>query len=144
MVKPLTFKGDKRPKKRKHREREADDEGRPAKAPATEGNAEVDDDDSWVTAEAAADLAGPVIIVLPSEPPSCLACDVAGKVFPLEIENIVEGDLSTAEPHDVRQVWIATQIVGTGSVSLKGHHGKYVNLMFNLDGYWSIRSLLSS
>ena len=41
---------------------------------------------------------------------------------------MIEGDPATAEPHDVRQVWIATRIAGTGEgqVSFKGAHGKYL------------------
>ncbi|CAI4218697.1 unnamed protein product [Parascedosporium putredinis] len=72
MVKPLVFKGDKKPKKRKRTDDSRD--GDPstknsrqedASAPGAEG---VENDDSWVSAEAVADVSGPVMIVLPTSP----------------------------------------------------------------------------
>jgi protein FRG1 len=133
MVKPLTFKGDKKPKKRKRAEAgegagHDDNPERQVKAPkADDANAgdDADNDDSWVSADAVSDISGPVMFVLPSEPPTALACDANGKVFALPIENIIDGNPSTAEPHDVRQVWVANRIVGTEHFRLKGHHGKY-------------------
>ena len=125
MVKPLSFKGDKKSKKRKHTKIEDDVEHSDSKAlTRTAATKIVEEDDTWVTAEAFADLSGPVIVALPTSPPTCIACDANGKVFLSELENVVEGDSSTAEPHDVRQVWVANRIVGTESISLKGHHGR--------------------
>jgi protein FRG1 len=124
MVKPLTFKGDKKPKKRKRVEAadgDANDEGG-QQGSLTEKDPE--NDDSWVSADAVADVAGPVMIVLPTEPPSALACDASGKVFAVGIENIVEGNPSSAEPHDVRQVWVANKVAGTENYRFKGSHGK--------------------
>ena len=136
MVKPLSFKGDKKSRKRKatHPDASGDASGKfgnsdtPDGPPAsTVSNAVAGDeeDDSWVTAEAATDVTGPVVIALPSTKPTCVACDANGKVFASELENIVDGDLATAEPHDVRQVWIASRVAGTEEISLKGHHGRY-------------------
>jgi len=126
MVKPLSFKGDKKPKKRKAPTTDDDlDERKPQKALIVVDTASTsNDDDNWVTAEAATDITGPIIFALPSDPPSCIACDAIGKVFTSELENIVEGDLATAEPHDVRQVWVANQVAGTDNISFKGHHGR--------------------
>ncbi len=137
MVKPLTFKGDKKVKKRKRPADAELSEGRPAGAVSTAAGADVEEalaeDDSWVSAEAVTDVAGPVLFVLPSLPPTALACDAAGTVFASAIENIVDGNPSSAEPHDVRQVWVANKIVGTErQFRFKGHHGKYVRLL--LDG----------
>ena len=135
MVKPLTFKGDKKSKKRKAPHADTGDKFGNGKVGSesqalTEHNAttEADEDDSWVTAEAATDVTGPIIITLPSNPPTCLSCDANGKIFSSELENIVEGDSATAEPHDVRQVWIANRVAGTEEISLKGHHGRSVYL----------------
>lgn len=126
MVKPLSFKGDKKPKKRKASAADDDLHGRePQKALViADAVSTSHDDDSWVTAEAAMDITGPIVFVLPSDPPSCIACDATGKVFTSEMENIVEGDLATAEPHDVRQVWVANRLAGTDNISFKGHHGR--------------------
>ncbi len=128
MVKPLTFKGDKKPKKRKRRDdQEANHDPETSQALTRQndtGTSAVDEDDSWVTADVPADIAGPIIIALPSEEPTCLACDVNGKVFASPLENIVEKDLATAEPHDVRQVWVANRVAGTEGFSFKGHHGR--------------------
>lgn len=143
MVKALSFKGDKKPKKRK-RTAGVDDDGavdsnggrqlKATKSAKEDEDAEnPDDDDSWVSADVLTDIAGPIMFVLPTEPPTALACDANGKVFTIPIENIVDGNPSTAEPHDVRQVWIANRIVGTENYRFKGHHGKYANkLLFNL------------
>ena len=122
MVKPLTFKGDKKVKKRKRTDAEKTDDG-PSKQLAKLDD-EPDNDDSWVSAEATTDVVGPIMIVLPSEKPSALACDPSGKVFALPIENIVDGNPASAEPHDVRQVWVANRVSGTEAFRLKGHHGK--------------------
>jgi len=130
MVKPLAFKGDKKSKKRKQTPYDRPDaeepqsKALPTTAPET---STTDDDDSWVTAEAPSDITGPIIFALPSTPPTCIACDANGKVFTSALENLVEGDLATAEPHDVRQVWIANRVAGTENISFKGHHGRYLS-----------------
>ncbi len=127
MVKPLTFKGDKKAKKRKRTETESATEGvgpselAVARPPEDEG-----DDDSWVSAEAVGDVVGPVMLVLPTEPPTCLACDANGKVFTDPIENIIDANPASAEPHNVRQVWVANKIYGTENFRFKGRYGKYV------------------
>lgn len=137
MVKPLSFKGDKKSKKRKHRDE--DSESRRPK-PSSDNNAVVPaasaeeeqptDEQSWVSADVASDLNGPVVFVLPSTPPTCIACDANGKVFASELENVIENDPSTAEPHDVRQVWVATKVAGAEGFGFKGHHGRYVFFFF--------------
>lgn len=128
MVKPLSFKGDKKSKKRKapiDTSEKFGDEDEPSRKQVVLTNPEENaDDDTWVTAETAGDLIGPILMVLPSETPTCVACDQAGTVFASSLENVVEGDPSTAEPHDVRQVWIVNKISGTENFTFKGHHGK--------------------
>lgn len=122
MVKPLAFKGDKKAKKRKLVDTDLDEDL------VTEAQVRTtnDEDDTWVTPDGARDLTGPVIIVLPSTHAAALACDANGKIFPSELENLVNGDPSTAEPHDVRQVWVANKIGGSEIITLKGHHGRYL------------------
>lgn len=120
MVKPLTFKGDKKVKKRKRTE--GGDDAARAKAARTEE--EVENDDSWLSADVVTDIAGPTMFVLPTSPLSALSCDVTGKVFTIPIENIVDGNPSSAEPHDVRQVWVTSKIPGTDYYRFKSHHGK--------------------
>ncbi|KAM3509665.1 hypothetical protein MY10362_000459 [Beauveria mimosiformis] len=136
MVKPLSFKGDK-PKKRK-RTRAVDDTDDAAGAGSSsskqlrktdddnKGDEHPADDDTWVAADAPSDVSGPVMFVLPTEPPAALACDASGKVFTIAIENIVDANPATAEPHDVRQVWVANRIAGTEHFRFKGHHGRYL------------------
>ncbi|KAK3393581.1 FRG1-like family-domain-containing protein [Podospora didyma] len=134
MVKPLTFKGDKKAKKRKRTEGAGpsdattrEDGERQVKAAKPDDENEEEADDTWVSVDAVTDLSGPVMFVLPTEPPTALACDAIGKVFTLPIENIVDGNPSSAEPHDVRQVWVANKIVGTDHYRFKGHHGKHLS-----------------
>jgi protein FRG1 len=139
MVKPLHFKGDKKVKKRKRTADPSDATDAPdskalitttdsgaAAAPQAPG-ANTEDDDSWVDAEVPSDVSGPIVVVLPTEPMTCLACDANGKVFCSEIENCVDGKANTAEPHDVRQVWVASRVAGAEGYNLKGHHGRYVH-----------------
>ncbi|OKL59589.1 hypothetical protein UA08_05349 [Talaromyces atroroseus] len=134
MVKPLSFKGDKKVKKRKHRDDDTESSTvRKARAESTQDQIQEDaaaDEDSqnWVSADVPTDINGPIIIVLPSTPtPTCIACDVNGQVFASELENTVDNDARTAEPHDVRQVWVATRVAGTEGLSFKGHHGRYLS-----------------
>ncbi|KAJ6119335.1 hypothetical protein N7523_003615 [Penicillium sp. IBT 18751x] len=125
MVKPLTFKGDK-PKKRKQRDPDSEKAPKTRKTDAPEAD-DNPEDQSWVSADAPSDIAGPIVLVLPSDEPTCVASDANGVVFASVLENLVEGDPGTAEPHDVRQVWVATRVAGTESFSFKGHHGKYLS-----------------
>ncbi|KAL5339085.1 FRG1-like family-domain-containing protein [Aspergillus crustosus] len=153
MVKPLTFKGDKpsKSKKRKqpsstsydpeststakHPKPSSSDSPNPTTQTPTQEEEDAAtvaleasaSDQSWVSADTAADVTGPILIVLPSDPPTCVASDIQGKVYASEIENLIEGDPRTAEPHDVRQVWVATRVAGTEGVSLKGGHGRYLS-----------------
>jgi protein FRG1 len=139
MPKALHFKGDKKVKKKKRTNEPYDADDAPSKALTTSAAAEgTEDDDSWVSADAPSDISGPIVIVLPTEPPSCLACDANGKVYTSTLENIVDGDLSTAEPHDVRQVFVANRVAGTESLSLKGHHGRYVALDVELSSLLTV------
>jgi protein FRG1 len=127
MVKPLTFKGDKKPKKRKRTDAESTHESvGPSELADARAPNDGEHDDSWVSAEVIADVVGPVMLVLPTEPPTCLACDANGKVFTDPIENIIDANPASAEPHDVRQVWVANKIYGTENYRFKGRYGKYV------------------
>jgi protein FRG1 len=142
-VKPLSFKGDKKSSKKRKAAGLSDScdaippsttlgafSPAPSKLSSTDPAASTEDD-IWVTAEDPSDLIGPIIFVLPTAPtPAALACDGAGAVFVSPLENVIEGDPATAEPHDIRQVWIATQIPGAKSgeviVSFKGSNGRYL------------------
>ena len=126
MVKPLSFKGDKKAKKRKRPNagEPAIDDAESQQLKVAKVEEDPENDDSWVSADVVTDVSGPVMFVLPTEPPTALACDATGKVFALPIENIMDDNPSTAEPHDVRQVWVANKIVGTEHYRFKGHHGK--------------------
>ena len=129
MVKALTFKGDKKPsKKRKRTQNEDGDNDDPtSKHLIPAADAEPEDDDNWVSADALTDISGPVMLVLPMEPVSCLATDAMGKVFASPVENMFQDEPSTAEPHLVSQVWIATRVVGSEKdFTFKGHHGRYL------------------
>ncbi|KAK6344819.1 hypothetical protein TWF718_006773 [Orbilia javanica] len=156
MVKPLQFKGDKKPLKKRKRT-EPDEESTTASSisastaekfgssSTTAGsstavttttsekekkvkvvNEELDADDGWVNSDILEDIKGPVIFAFASTPPTCLACDATGKVFASALRDVDGEDLSTAEPHDVRQVWTVTRIPASTRFAFKGHHGKYL------------------
>lgn len=127
-MKPLSFKGDsKKAKKRKQRSYEDGEEG--SRRAEEGGTTDPSSDDSWTTPDVASDVAGPTMLVLATQPPTCLASDAHGNVFASPIENIFESHLETVEPHDVRQVWVASAVVGTadGQMSLKASHGGYLS-----------------
>lgn len=125
MVKALSFKGDAKSKKRKRTEASSSTADNATSTDLVDQHSAVPEDDTtWVSADAVTDISGPVILVLPTKPPTCLASDAIGKVFASEVENMVEDEPSTAEPHDVRQVWIANRVAGSEGFSFKGHHGK--------------------
>ncbi|CAL3973679.1 unnamed protein product [Diplocarpon coronariae] len=144
MVKPLSFKGDKKVKKRKRvdiAEKFGDEEeGSSSKQLTVSKTPDAPvDDDSWVTAESTGDVLGPIVLVLPSEPPSCVACDTNGVVFASSIENILDGNPETAEPHDVRQVWVANRVAGTEYLSCD----KYGILSANTEAVSPLESFLA-
>lgn len=136
MVKPLSFKGDKKVRKRKHPESTAADPDS-----ATVQGEDQDSEEAWTTADIPSDLSGPIMILLPSlhihssdndliDRPTCLASDSAGTVFPSPVENMIpEAPVHlSAEPSDVRQVWVVTKVPGEDSGwTLKSHQGKYLS-----------------
>ncbi|KAF2148548.1 hypothetical protein K461DRAFT_297954 [Myriangium duriaei CBS 260.36] len=124
MVKPLSFKGDK-PKKRK-RPTSPSSTPRAAPNPAEPSVADGEEDTTWVSALTPTDPLGPLLILLPTPEPSALAADAHGAVFPSPISNIIDDRLSTAEPHDVRQVWVASRVAGLDGVGLKSSGGRYL------------------
>jgi protein FRG1 len=131
MPKALTFKGDKpKPRKRKRTQEDKDATGDGSSKqmlPSGDTAAEAEHDENWVSADNVSDLAGPVMLVFPSEPVMAMACDQLGTVFASKVENMVEGVASSAEPHDVRQVFVATRVVGSETdVVLKGCNGRYL------------------
>lgn len=121
MIKPLAFKGEKKSRKRKALSAENLNE---SVASGNDFDETCEQNDTWVSAELSTDIIGPVMFALPSCPPSFIACDANGKVFASEIENIVERDLATAEPHDVRQVWVAIRAAGMQYISFKSYNAK--------------------
>lgn len=129
MVKALAFKGDKKPpKKRKRTQNDDENHDAPSsKQLIPAADAEPEDDDNWVSADALTDVTGPVMLVLSTDPVTCLATDAMGKIHASAVENMVEDEPRTAEPHLVSQVWIATKVVGSeNEFTFKGHHGRYL------------------
>lgn len=148
-IKPLSFKGDKKPSSKKRKNAHTSD---PTHTSSTAITSTTDydiphsEDDSWTTPSTPLDLSGPLLIVLPTTPPTCLASDAHGSVFASPLENIIEGNPDTAEPHDVRQVWVVTGVPGSGvgrdtdskekerrprEINLKATHGGYLSCDVN-------------
>ncbi|KKY22778.1 putative frg1-like family protein [Phaeomoniella chlamydospora] len=109
MVKPLTFKGDKPKKSSKKRKLDTDDT---PTLSSDQNSTQPSEDDTWTTAPSANSLSGPTLIVLPTTPPTALATDANGSIFAAELENLIDGHPGTAEPHDVRTVWVVGKIPG--------------------------------
>lgn len=130
MVKPLTFKGEKR-KKRKRDLSPKGLDGATSPRPGRDGDGDGGEDQAgeplWITATSAQGVSGPITLVLAgSRPVSCIACDAAGTVFVSSMENVIESAPSSAEPHDVRQVWVTSRVAGTTGLALKSWTGKSV------------------
>ncbi|KAG0135268.1 FRG1-like family-domain-containing protein [Tuber indicum] len=126
MVKALRFKGDKKVKKRKRAEVDNGntEESSSSKVAKQQGSEEPE---GWVDSESLEDINGPIILTFSAARPICIACDAVGKVFASPIDSAEGEDLSTAEPTDVKQVWVATKIHGTEKYSFKSHHGRYLS-----------------
>lgn len=124
MVKPLSFKGDKKTKKRKHREVAETTAEHDAAS-----NVDPNNDDTWCLPADVNEFIGPAVIVLPTLPPTCLASDPLGNVFASKLENLIEGDPKTAEPDDVQQVWVASRIVGMApnEINFKASRAGYLS-----------------
>jgi protein FRG1 len=117
MVTKLKFKGE----KQKKRKRTQDDT-------ETQLNSSDTAQDGWVTAESLDDIStGPLFITFASSPPVALASDPLGKIYVSHITVDADGETANAEPDDVRQVWIATRIVGSNKISLKTATGKLLS-----------------
>ncbi|KAL7271248.1 hypothetical protein RUND412_006016 [Rhizina undulata] len=125
MVSALKFKGEKRVKKRKRSEKK-DDAGE-GSSKSVKAQKTGEDEEGWIDSEILEDINGPVIFTFAATRPICLACDATGKVYASPLDNVDGEDLSTAEPTDVKQVWIATKIHGTEKYSFKSHHGRYLS-----------------
>ena len=117
MVTKLKFKGE----KQKKRKRTHDDTKRQL-------NSEDTAQDGWVAAESLEDIStGPLFITFASSPPVALASDPLGKIYASHITLNANGEIANAEPDDVRQVWIATRVVGSKKISLKTATGKLLS-----------------
>lgn len=113
MVKPLSFKGDPKSKKRKHR---------PTSPPpsaltnTTSDAASLDEDQTWTSPSNPSDLTGPTTLLVSG---SFLSADPAGKIFLSPTED--------DEPTDVRQVWLTTRPKDSNVFALRSSSGGYLS-----------------
>ncbi|EJD02409.1 uncharacterized protein FOMMEDRAFT_147388 [Fomitiporia mediterranea MF3/22] len=128
----LRFKGDKPKKKRKHVE--DGDEAEPSRRRRRED--EEENDETWVRPEKPEEIRGPVFIMHPSDPsPVCISFDsTRGRAVISSLDkdkgakdgeaedagdNKEEGSLLSREPTDVSQVWVATRVAGSDTLTLR-------------------------
>jgi protein FRG1 len=117
MVTKLKFKGE---KQKKRKRTQADSE--------TQLNGEDTAQDGWVAAESLDDIStGPLFITFASSPPIALASDPLGKIYASHLTLDEHDETANAGPDDVRQVWIATRVVGSDKISLKTATGKLLS-----------------
>ncbi|CCG83672.1 protein of unknown function [Taphrina deformans PYCC 5710] len=126
-VKRLAFKGEAPRKKKKLSRPATGDSGAETKVATTK--TQEDQAEGWTDAESLDDLQGPIMIAYAFDSAVSLVADARGSVFtiPLEPDSV---KLSDAEPHDVRQVFVASAILSrpAGVVSLKnGATAKYLS-----------------
>ncbi|KAL5532610.1 hypothetical protein ACEPAF_4384 [Sanghuangporus sanghuang] len=141
----LRFKGEKPKKKRKHPEYEEDGEPGPSRWRRRRGDDDEDDDgdgDTWVLPDRVEEIRGPVFIMHPSDPaPVCVAFDATrgravlhsfdkDKDKDREKEKDKEekedgesggggGGVLSKTPADVSQVWVATRVAGSDTLTLR-------------------------
>lgn len=128
-VKPLSFKGDKKLRKRKRNDPTDEPTAQPTDNTQSQSDPNSQDDTTWIIPDNASSLLGPTIIILPTNPPTCLASDPDGTVFASPLENIIDNDPRTAEPHSTQQVWVTTRVVGMkdSQVTFKASHGGFLS-----------------
>ncbi|KAG8899899.1 hypothetical protein FRB99_006389 [Tulasnella sp. 403] len=147
----LTFKGDKKSKKRKHRAEDdnGDETGRRRRKHAGD-DAEDEDPQAWVMPQDPREVLGPTFIVHPSTPPTCIAYDSArGKI---KLEPLHPKDVSPSAPSspvlgkgkhreiddggrgvldfvptEVSHVWVVTRVAGSPTVNLRTADGKFLS-----------------
>ena len=139
-IKPLSFKGDRKSKKRKHPSGGSTSNSLTTANPShTDPTNQSTEDDTWTSPSSTTDVSGPVLIVFPTSSSTStsssetsqtfhsLASDPLGAVHPSPLHNLIDNTPHTAEPDSTSQVWICTKIVGTkDEISLKAAHGAYL------------------
>lgn len=131
MVKPLSFKGDPKSKKRKHRPASpppsALSKTTPTDSNNNEGDVDLEGDQTWAPPSTASELTGPTTLILSK---SFLSADPSGKIFLTPLDPADEDDPSIQldeSPFDVRQVWIATRPKDSDLFALKSSSGGYLS-----------------
>jgi len=118
--KKLTFKGDKKVKKRK---RNDDDDGERGNNP---GEGSSGDPQAWVQPDTELEVLGPTYVVHPSEPPVCITYDSARSrvaLHPLPTDqNVLE-----LTPTEIAHVWVVTRIAGSPTINLRTADGKFLS-----------------
>lgn len=139
---PFNFKGDKPKKRKRAAEPDADGDKRsrsskPEAVDKQDSNiqisvnpAEAGEDDSWAPVDAEDEVKGPMILVLPTTPPTCLAADMTGKVYASLLVNVdPTAPGASAEPHDPRQIFVSVRVAGNPALHLRsgGQMGPYLS-----------------
>ncbi|KAF8602670.1 hypothetical protein BDV93DRAFT_545083 [Ceratobasidium sp. AG-I] len=118
--KKLTFKGEKKTKKRKHRE--------------GEGEQKEDDIDpgTWVQPETPEQVLGPTFIMHDSATTTCVTFDSTRNR--INIQALSSASSSTGDskplsftPTEVNQVWVATRVAGSLTINLRTPEGKFLS-----------------
>ncbi|CAE6425917.1 unnamed protein product [Rhizoctonia solani] len=119
--KRLAFKGEKKSKKRKVRE-----------ADAEQGDEDIDPG-TWVQPETPEQVLGPTFIVHDTGTPTCIAFDSTRNR--ISIQTLSSASSSSGEtskplsivPTEVHQVWVATRVAGSLTINLRTPEGKFLS-----------------
>ncbi|GAB1517518.1 hypothetical protein RhiTH_000567 [Rhizoctonia solani] len=119
--KRLTFKGEKKSKKRKAREVDEDQ------------REEDIDPGTWVQPETPEQILGPTFIIHDNGTPTCVAFDSTRNR--INIQTLSSASSSSGEtskplsivPSDVHQVWVATRVAGSLTINLRTPEGKFLS-----------------
>ncbi|CAE6414964.1 unnamed protein product [Rhizoctonia solani] len=119
--KRLAFKGEKKSKKRKVRE-----------ADAEQGDEDIDPG-TWVQPETPEQVLGPTFIIHDTGTPTCIAFDSTRNrisIQTLSSASSSSGDTSkplSIVPTEVQQVWVATRVAGSLTINLRTPEGKFLS-----------------
>ncbi|KAG8941780.1 hypothetical protein FRC04_004097 [Tulasnella sp. 424] len=123
----LTFKGDKKGKKRKRKEKDVGGHGSGGEGSDVEGA----DPQAWVYPSNPLQVLGPTFIVHPTSPqsPTCITYEqTRGRIVlhPLSAEE-EDGGMASIVPTEVNQVWVVTRIAGSATINLRTPDGKFMS-----------------
>ncbi|KIO23369.1 hypothetical protein M407DRAFT_244796 [Tulasnella calospora MUT 4182] len=123
----LTFKGDKKGKKRKRKDKDVGGHDSGGEGSDAEGG----DPQAWVYPSNPLQVLGPTFIIHPTSPqsPTCITYEQTRARIVLHTLSAEEdgGGIGSIVPTEVNQVWVVTRIAGSATINLRTPDGKFMS-----------------